>query len=125
MVPWRLIGGEVGKGIEESGRATATIEVLESEFRPAIYKGKIVLTQSAPFLYCKECGIQKVAEMTPPLRLNDGFAARGSSRREFRLCRPVVRLIRRRISRLDLAPEAAASGDCAIAERSLLISWEK
>ena len=81
-------------------------------------------TQSAPFLYCNECGMQKVAEMMPPLRPRDGFAARGSrSLRESCLFSPPVKLMRRRISWFDFAPEAASLGDCAIVSRSWLILW--
>jgi hypothetical protein len=59
--------------------------------------------------------MQKVAEIIPPLRLRDGFAARGSiSKSESLLCmeEPPI-LMRRRISWFDLAPEAASVGDCA------------
>ena len=85
-----------------------------------------MLTQSAPFLYCKECGIQKVAEITPPLSPNDGFAARGStSWSESCLFALVDKLIRRKISWLDFAPEAASEGDCATASRGLLKSGTK
>lgn len=98
--------------MKESKRA----EVPRREFSP----------QSAPFLYCNECGMQKVADMTPPLRPNDGFVARGSiSFSESFLCRPPVKLMRRRISWFDFAPEAASLGDCAMVCRSLLRSWVK
>jgi hypothetical protein len=71
--------------------------------------------------------MQKVAEITPPLRPRVGFAARGStSTNEFFLCRPGEdKLIRRRISWCDFAPEAASLGDCAMEFRRLAMSWVK
>ena len=85
-----------------------------------------MLTHSAPFLYCNECGIQNVADIIPPLSPNVGFAARGSSSvNDALLALPPVKLMRRSISWFDFAPDAASVGDCAIVSRSLLISCEK
>lgn len=70
-----------------------------------------LLTQSAPLRYLRECGMLKVAEMMFSVNSRFGFAARileidaGASAAD--------RLMRRRMSSLDLAPAAAWPGDCA------------
>ena len=53
--------------------------------------------------------MQKVAEITPPLRPKEGFAARGSiSYRESRLLGSPDKLIRRNISWFDSTPGVAS-----------------
>lgn len=89
-------------------------------------EGWNLLTQSDPFLYSNECGMAKVAEITPPLRPREGLALRGSvSESESLLFVALVKLIRRNISRSDFAPDAASVGDCAMLSRNLVMSWEK
>jgi hypothetical protein len=69
--------------------------------------------------------MQNVADMTEPLKESDGCAALGStSVRETCLWGP-DKLIRRRISRPDVAPAAASLGDWAIWSRSLVTSCAK
>jgi hypothetical protein len=60
--------------------------------------------------------MQKVAEIIPPLRPKEGFAARGSAS-IMGSC--PVKLMRRKISRFDVAPDAASLGDWAITPRRL------
>jgi hypothetical protein len=65
--------------------------------------------------------MQKVAEMIEPLKDNEGFACRGSISVKESCLTELVKLIRRRMSRPDFAPDAASLGDCAILSRISLI----
>ena len=111
MVPGGLIRGEVGERVKEGGRATSLFQVLE--YNQHIPSSNIKLgvgrTHSEPFMNRSACGMQNVAEIIPPLRFKEGFAARGSiSSRESRLCGAPDKLMRRKMSWLDSAASPIA-----------------